>query len=298
MGPNESRNLWISLGAGLFATFMLYSYSQEKKSEVDRALGEKVRVVVAKEDIREMDTIFDNVVEIVEKHKKDAEPDSFTDIGDLIGTVAAIPIKKGQTLTKNKVLEPGPETGMAIQVSPGKRAVTIPISPERANAGLIRPGDRVDIFAVVESGKGATMKREAILFRPDVLVIATGVAVNNSLPRTIERDPNGRGLVQTTLTGDTKYSNITVESDIDDAQDLIFLINNNASSIYLLLRNPHDRKVVRLRNVASSSETILMNRTGAYSYGNPTSAQPTAPTGGFSGQQLPNLNNGANRPGN
>ena len=64
MGPNESRNLWISIGAGVFATFMLYSYSQEKKAELEKASGDKVRVVVAREDIREMDNIYDNVLEI------------------------------------------------------------------------------------------------------------------------------------------------------------------------------------------------------------------------------------------
>ncbi len=289
MGPNESKNLWISLGAGLFATFMLYSYSQEKKAEVDQTLGDKVRVIVAKEDIRDMDTIYDNVLEVKEKLKSDVEPDSFTDIGDLVGTVAAIPIKKGQTLTKNKVLEPGPETGMAIQVSPNQRAVTIPVSPERANANLIRPGDRVDIFAVVDSGKGANQKREVILFRQNVSVLATGVNVSNNLPRTIEKDPNGRGLIQTTLTGDTKYSNITVEVDVNDAQDLIYLVASNPGSLYLLLRNPHDRKGVTMRYPSSSAETILAPRTG-YS--------TTGQSSGFSGQPQPNLNGGTNRPGN
>ena len=291
MGPNESKNLWISLGAGLFATFMLYSYSQEKKAEIDKTLGEKVRVIVAKEDIRDMDTIYDNVVEVKEKLKDEVEPDAFTDIPDLIGTVAAIPIKKGQTITKNKVLEPGPETGMAIQVSPNQRAVTIPVTPERANANLIRPGDRVDIFAVVESGKGASLKKEVILFRQNVPVLATGVNVNNNLPRTIEKDPNGRGLVQTTLTGDTKYTNLTVEVDASDAQDLIYLISNNPGSLYLLLRNPHDRKPVIMRNTASSAETILMQRGAGYGT---TSGQSS----GFSAQPQPNLNSGTSRPGN
>jgi pilus assembly protein CpaB len=293
MGPNESRNLWISLGAGIFATFMLYSYTQEKKAELDKSLGEKVRVIVAKDDIRDMDTIYDNVVEVVERNKDQVEPDAFRDIGDIVGTVAAIPIKKGQTITKNKVLEPGPETGMAIQVSPNKRAVTVPVSPERANAGLIRPGDRVDIFAVIDSGKGASQKREVVLFRQDVLILATGVNVNNNLPRTIEKDPNGR--VQTTLTGDTKYPSITIEVDINDAQDMIYLVSTNPSSLYFLLRNPHDRKPVVMRNVASSAETILYQKTMGQN--GSTSGQGSGQASGFPGQYQPNSNSGT-KPGN
>ena len=294
MGPNESRNLWISLGAGIFATFMLYSYSQEKKAEVDKTLGEKIRIIVAKDNIGEMDTLYDNMVEVREKPKSEVEPDAVQDITDIVGTVAAIPIKKGQTITKNQLLEPGPETGMAIQVAPQQRAVTIPVNAQNANAGLIRPGDRVDIFAVVDSGKGASQKREVILYKENVQVLATGVNVNNNLPRTIERDPSGKGLIQTTLTGDTKYNNLTVEVGVNDAPGLIYLISTNASSIYLLLRNPNDRKAVALRNVATSAETILQQHYNGYGQGSSTSGQSS----GFSGQPQPNYNGGGNRPGN
>ena len=280
MGPNESRNLWISLGAGVFATFMLYSYSQEKKAELEKAVGDKIRVVIAKEDIREMDSIYDNVVEYVEKNKSDVEPDSYLSIPDIVGGVAAIPIKKGQTITKNKVLEPGPETGMAIQVSPNKRAVTIPITDERANARLIRPGDRVDIMAIVESGKGVNQKREVTVLMQDVVILATGVNVHNNLPRTIEKDPSGANLIQTTLTGDTKYGTLTIEADLQQAQDLIYLVSSNSSSLFFLLRNPNDRKIVP-RLPASSAESIQ--------------SRALVPSSGFYPAVQPSLTNGPGR---
>lgn len=262
MGPNESRNLWISIGAGVFATFMLYSYTQEKKDELEKKSGDKVRVVVAREDIREMDTIYDNVLEIAEKRRSEVEPDAYDSISSVIGGVAAIPITKGQTLTKNKVSEPGPETGMALQVSPGKRAVTIPVNDERANSKMIRPGDRVDIFAIIDSGKGLNQKRDVTVFMQDVVILATGHNVHNNLPRTIERDPSGKSLIQTSLTGDTKYSHITIEVKIEDAQDLVFLAATNPSSLYFLLRNPHDRKI-ESRLPASNADTLQYRIKGA-----------------------------------
>lgn len=293
MGVNESRNLWISIGAGLFATFMLYSYTQEKKAELDKAIGDKITVVVAKEDIKYMDTVFDNMVEVVEKLKSESEPDAVRSTEDVIGAVAAISIKKGQTITKNKLTEPGPETGMALQVSPNRRAVTIPVGQQNSNAGLIRPGDRVDMFAVLESGRGANQKREAVLFRENVTVLATGVNITNNLPRTLEKDPTGTRLIQNVLTGDTRYNTVTVEVDLNDAQDLVFLVATNPSSLYLLLRNPYDKSPVRTRNPASSMDTIMLGRGAAYS-GSTTNSQSS----GFSGQGQPNLNNGSGRPGN
>lgn len=279
MGPNESRNLWISLGAGVFATFMLYSYSQEKKVELEKAVGDKIKVVVAKEDIRMMDNIYDNAIEYVEKNKAEVEPDYFTSIPEVVGGVAAIPIKKGQTITKNKILEPGPETGMAIQVSPNKRAVTIPISDDRANARLIRPGDRVDIMAVIDSGKGINQKREVTVLMQDVIILATGVNVHNNLPRTLEKDPSGT-IIQTTLVGDTKYTTLTIEADMQQAQDLVYLVSSNASSLYFLLRNPNDRKIVP-RFPASSSESMV--------------GRSLVPSSGFSVQPQPNLMNGPSK---
>ena len=280
MGPNESRNLWISIGAGVFATFMLYSYTQEKKADMEKVAGDKVKVVVAKADIREMDTIYDDVLEIVEKNRSDVEPDYYSSIPEVIGGVAAIPIKQRQTITKNKVLEPGPETGMAIQVSPNKRAVTIPVNDDRANARLIRPGDRVDIMAVIDSGKGVAQKREVSVLMQDVVILATGVNVHNNLPRTIERDPSGKALVQTTLTGDTKYSTITIEADVQQAQDLIYLVSANPSSLYFLLRNPNDRKMTP--RLPSSSADSIQYRTSVPSSG--FSVQPNQNTNGIPGR--------------
>lgn len=260
MVQNESRNLVISLAAGIAATLMLYAYSQQKKSDIEKAAGDKVSVVVARDHINDMDTIYDNVLEVVQKNRNDVEPDYYDKISSIVGNVAAVPIKKGQTITKNIVLEPGPETGMAILVSPGKRAVTIPVNDDRANAKLIRPGDRVDIMAVLDTGKGLNQKREVSVLMQDVVILATGVNVHNNLPRTIEKDPSGKGLIQTTLTGDTKYSTITIEAKIEEAQDLIYLAATNASSLYFLLRNPHDRKI-QPRVPASNSDSI-QGRTG------------------------------------
>ncbi len=287
MGPNESRNLWISLGAGIFATFMLYSYTQEKKSEMDKILGDKVRVVVAKEDVLDMETIYETKLEIKEKLKDDVEPDAFRDIGDVLGTVAAISIKKGQTITKNKVLEPGPETGMAIQVAPGMRAVTVPVDETRANAKLIRPGDRVDIFAVVDSGSGANLKKQVILYKENVVILATGLNVNNNLPRTIEKDPSGKNFVQNTLTGDTKYSTLTVEAPAEEAQDLLALVSSNPGSLYFSLRNPNDKAKAKSRIPASTPESVLLKATSPYGQ-----------SSGFPNQNQPNYNGGQTKPAN
>ncbi|KHD88539.1 MAG: pilus assembly protein CpaB [Bdellovibrio sp. ArHS] len=255
MGSNETRNLWLSIAAGVFATFLLYSYSQEKKAEYDKRYGTTKRVVVAKEDIAEMQTIYDTMVETKELPADFIQPDAITIPDEIIGNVAAVPIRKGQMVVKNNLLTPGPDTGIALQVAPSKRAVAIPVDEVRGVAKLIRPGDRVDIFAAVDSGKGVNQRREVFTMLSDVVVLATGVSVMNNIPRMFELDSTGKNLTQIALTGDTKYTTITVEATPKEAQDLFYILSTAPGNIFFALRNPNDRTVPP-RMPSSTAESV------------------------------------------
>lgn len=256
MGSNETRNLWLSIAAGVFATFLLYSYSQEKKAEYDKRFGSTKRVVIAKEDIAEMQTIYDTMVETKEMPADFIQPDAITIPDEIIGNVAAVPIRKGQMVVKNNLLTPGPDTGISIQVAPSKRAVTIPVDEVRGVAKLIRPGDRVDIFAAVDNGKGVNQRREVFTMMSDVVVLATGVSVVNNIPRMFELDSTGKNLTQIALTGDTKYTTITVEATPKEAQDLFYILSTAPGNLFFALRNPNDRTVPP-RLPSSTSDSVL-----------------------------------------
>jgi len=256
MGPNESRNLVISIGAGIFASFMIYSYSQEKKAEYDKQYGDTKRIVIAKEDIAEMQTVYDNMLETVERPSKFIEPDAIQATEEIVGNVAAVPIKKGQQFVRSRLLTPGPDTGISLQVAPSKRAITIPIDEVRGIAKLIRPGDRLDIYAAVDTGKGINQRREVQVLMQDVVVLATGLSVVNNIPRIFEVDSSGKNAQQIALTGDSKYTTITVESSPKEAQDLIYILSTSPGNLYFTLRNPNDR-VALTRQPASTAESVL-----------------------------------------
>lgn len=274
MGSNDTRNLWLSIAAGVFATFLLYSYSQEKKAEYDKRFGSTKRVVIAKEDIAEMQTIYDTMVETKEMPADFIQPDAISVPDEIIGNVAAVPIRKGQMVVKNNLLTPGPDTGIALQVAPSKRAVTIPVDEVRAVAKLIRPGDRVDIYAAVDSGRGVNQRREVFTMMSDVVVLATGVSVVNNIPRMFEVDSTGRNVTQIALTGDTKYTTITVEATPKEAQDLFYILSTSPGNLFFTLRNPSDRAMPP-RMPSSTSESVMGRPTLALDA--PASA-PTAPS--------------------
>ncbi|GIL18796.1 MAG: hypothetical protein BroJett040_25470 [Oligoflexia bacterium] len=259
---NEARTLWISLGAGIFAAFLLYSYSQEKKAQYDEHYGTQKNVVIARVDISEMQTIDDTMLEVTQKPSDFIEPSYIQEPEIAVGQVAAVPIKKGEQILTTKLLHPGPDTGISLQVAPRKRAVTLPVDEVRGVAKLIRPGDRVDIFAAIDSGKGINSKREVALIMSDVVILAAGVNVVNNIPRIFELDANSKNIQQISLNGDTKYSTLTIEATPKEAQDLIFLMSTSPGNIYFTLRNPNDREAPP-RMPSSTADSILGRPTEA-----------------------------------
>jgi pilus assembly protein CpaB len=64
------------------------------------------------------------------------------------GSVVRAPLVTGEPLTTSKIVEHAQGAGlMAAIVSPGMRAVSIPVSTETGAGGFILPNDRVDVIA-------------------------------------------------------------------------------------------------------------------------------------------------------
>lgn len=290
---NESKNLLVSIAAGVFAAFMIYSYSQEQRKAINQQLGQRKVVVVAKEDIPEMTTVYDSMLE-TKPYPNDYVPDgSFANIQEIVGNVAAVPIKKGQPVLKNHLYSPGADTGIALQVAPSKRALAIPIDETRGVSKLIRPGDRIDIFVALDIGKGANMRRESFLMMQNVVVLSTGVSVQNNIPRLIEYDSTGKNAIQTSLTGDTKYSTITIEAEIKEAQDLVYILSTSPGNIFITLRNPTDG-TIKPRLPSSTADSILARATEGNSAAGPVPASnPMA--GGIIPPSRPDGQNGNGR---
>jgi len=259
MNPNESRTLWISIGAALFAIFLLYSWSQEQKASMARKFGSTKRVVIAKEDVVEMETVNESKLDYVEMPVDFIQPEAISEPEEAIGQVAAVPIRKGEQILKNKLLLPGPLTGLSFEVSPGKRALTLPVDDMRGVSRLLRPGDRIDIVAAIDYGKGADAKREVRTILQDVIVLATGVNIVNQLPRRFEIDANGKTINRVNLSGSTSFNTITIEAKPDEVQQLIYILATSPGSMFTTLRHPNDRLQAPLR--AASVDDLLARPT-------------------------------------
>lgn len=67
-------------------------------------------------------------------------------IEDFSGWVAREPFAPGDPVTEAKIVAPGSRGFLAAVLSPGMRAVSVPVTPTSGISGLVFPGDQVDIL--------------------------------------------------------------------------------------------------------------------------------------------------------
>ncbi len=247
MGGNETRTLWISIGVAMFAIFMLYSWSETQKTELAKKYGTTKRVVVAAADIAEMETIDESKLEVIDQPQDFIQPEAVTEAESAVGQVAAVPIKKGEQLLQTKLLLPGADTGLSMEVSPGKRAITLPIDDMRGVSKLLKPGDRIDIIAALDYGKGGDQRREVRTILQDVVILATGLNVMNKIPRRFELDANGKTINRINLSATTTFTTITVEAKPEEVQQLVYILATAPGSLFTTLRHPNDRLQAPIR---------------------------------------------------
>jgi pilus assembly protein CpaB len=63
-----------------------------------------------------------------------------------VDSVVRDPMLKGEPILEAKVVHAGASGILAVQLTPGMRAMSIPLNPESAAGGFILPGDHVDVM--------------------------------------------------------------------------------------------------------------------------------------------------------
>lgn len=197
--------LFVILGVALAggAIYFGQQYMDRQAAMVNQDTGpETVMVVAAAVPLKYGDRISSDTayrtLQFVEWPKKAVPPGAFTSNEDLLGdagdqtrTVLRA-IEPGEPVLKSKVTGFGESVRMATQVAEGKRAFTIPIDAVSGVAGLIAPGDRVDILLTRSIDRNLTTS----VILQNIKVIAKDQSANSENSRarvsataTVEVDP-------------------------------------------------------------------------------------------------------------
>ncbi|MGZ3692760.1 MAG: Flp pilus assembly protein CpaB [Bdellovibrionota bacterium] len=246
----NNRAFTISFVVAVMAVSMVYSYVSSTEESYKQLYGSEKSVVIAKRNIKELEALDDTNLSTISLPEKFVQPGTSPNPKEFMGALAIAPISKDEQITRTKVTQLGARTGLARQVAVGKRAVTVRVSDEAAVAKLIKPGDRVDVIAQVDpTGSGNKLLIETRTILQDVLVLATGKYVTNTVPGILEADPYKAGDKSTIKFSEyTAFPNVTLEVSNFDAQVLIFA-ERNLNGVYLSLRNNDDNSKEELPKI-------------------------------------------------
>lgn len=175
--------IFVVFGVALAGGAAFFASEYFKRLEANMAQPDPgpqtVQIIAALQSLKYGDKLHidsaDKALQWIKWPKDNVPKGAFTRAEDLFGPgnvetrTVLRGIEPGELILTSKVSGFGEDVRVAAQLSSGKRAFTIPINAVRGVAGLIAPGDRVDILLT------RTIQRQPTtsVILQDVLVIAT-----------------------------------------------------------------------------------------------------------------------------
>ncbi|MCL6610164.1 MAG: Flp pilus assembly protein CpaB [Peptococcaceae bacterium] len=144
--------LALAVAFGLAAAYGTYQYIRHMESTY-KASGDFVPVAVAKVMIPARQLITEQMVTFTQIPSNYVSPTVLGTPGEVVGKVARSDIHPGEHILKSRVASPGDAgEGLAMLVEPGRRAMTVAVNDVTGVAGLLKPGDHVDVLGTVNVG--------------------------------------------------------------------------------------------------------------------------------------------------
>jgi pilus assembly protein CpaB len=206
-----TKKLAIAVGLALIAMLALWLYARSLQEEV--AGGRKVKVLVAAEDIAAGTRLQRSnlaVRDVPEAYVHQASIQKGEE-AQIIGRPVAEKIAQGQPLLWSdfELQRSATSRRLSAAVQKGQRAVTIPVDVGGSLAGMLRPGDHVDVLGTFARGQ---QDWATVTLLQNVLILATGV----------ERGGGEGEEAATTTSGPRSFNNVTLSVDPEEAELLVF----------------------------------------------------------------------------
>lgn len=111
-------------------------------------------------------------------------------VNELVGAVVRRGISVGEPITDGLIVKPGDRGFVAAVLTPGLRAISIPVNATTGISGLVFPGDRIDLILTqkLQVGKGQNRTTHKV-----AETVLTGVRVLAIDQRTDDQSGKGKG---------------------------------------------------------------------------------------------------------
>lgn len=235
--------LLLALLAGALAFWGTQRYLERAASEVEsrwRSRFAPASVLVARRDLAA------GAVVTGEDVARREVPSAFVPSGTLgdgesaaaVGRRLLHALRAGDPLTRS-ALQSEAQASLAARLRDGNRAVTVPVDEVSSQAGLVRPGDRVDLLLAEERLEGA---ERCVVVRS--LLEALPVLATGQMQQATEPENGAAGGLR-----DYGYSTITLDVTPEQAQQLA--VGLRVGELIPMLRGDDDRAPVRLGSLGT-----------------------------------------------
>lgn len=179
-----SRNTVIfalALAVGGGAALAVHRYLKARVADIDaQAQGpERAKVLVAKVALEKGAALTPDTVAVRDipaqwVHSNAIRSEQFDEVENQL---LAAPARPGEPLHWTQ-LEPARQPSFAARLAEGQRAVTVAVDEVNSLSGMIAPGDRIDLVAMIR-GDGQPLLLNLL---QDATVLATGTRVTQEVP--------------------------------------------------------------------------------------------------------------------
>jgi pilus assembly protein CpaB len=167
----------VALIAAAGATFGIYRVLEATKAQnkiVTRP------VVVALQDVGEGRAIDRASVAVNQYPLGTVPAGAYASIDSVVGRVARIDIFKGEAIVPGRLAPDGTGPGLAVKITPGKRAMSVRIDDVAGVSGMIQPNSRVDILVTTRDASNNAGQQVSKLFMSNMRVLSVGTISQTS----------------------------------------------------------------------------------------------------------------------
>jgi pilus assembly protein CpaB len=220
MRPKSLLLLALALGCGLVASIGI-SQVMDRRPQTKL---ETVPIYIALHNINLGDPIDAKMLSLEEWPKDRVPRGAISKLEDLEGRRPRTAIFEGEPILEGKLLAPGQIADPIRSIPKGMRLKTIAVDAEKSAAGLLGPGDRVDVqlFVRKDQRTGINMAKSKIILQ-NIRVFA--------VDQTVQRSPDG---------ADERTIAKTVSLMLTPQQASKLTLAEQIGEISLIPRNPDD----------------------------------------------------------
>lgn len=173
----QKRPVLLASLAALASFMIAWGFLKLKANHLNQ-LVEPATVFVAKQDIPEGTPLDEVYLATLSIPKRFVQPAAVVSLQELSEAVTAVPILKGEQIVATKLTHLLNKTGLSVRLPEGMRAITLSLDEPALSAGLIRPGNFVDVVATFEMANEADeaqVTTQTLIQRASVLAVGEDI---------------------------------------------------------------------------------------------------------------------------